>query len=223
MPAIDILFVLPVPPPLHANVAPAVVEEAFNVTELLVQFNCAGVAILTLGTVVFCVTVVEVEAVQPPGSVAVTVYVPAVEMLLALPIPPLLQRKVTPAVVELAFNVWLVVEHVKATGVAILTLGGVAVCVTVVDVEAVHPFAGSVAVTVYVPAVVTDLVLPVPPPLHAKVAPAVVDEAESVVLVTVQFNTVGGAILTLGVVVFCVTVVDAEAVQPFAGSVAETV
>lgn len=73
------------------------------------------------------------------------------------------------------------------------------------------------------PAVVTDLVLPVPPPLHAKLAPAVVDEAESVVLVTVQFNTVGGAILTLGVFVFCVTVVDAEAVQPFAGSVAETV
>jgi len=223
VPAIDTLFVLPVPPPLQANVAPAVVEEAFNVTELLLQFNCAGVAILTLGAVVFCETVVDVEAVQPPGSVAVTVYVPAVEMLLALPIPPLLQRKVTPAVVEDAFNVWLVVEHVKATGVAILTLGGVAVCVTVVDVEAVHPFAGSVAVTVYVPAVVTDLVLPVPPPLHAKVAPAVVDEAESVVLVTVQFNTVGGAILTLGVVVFCVTVVDAEAVQPFAGSVAETV
>ena len=113
--------------------------------------------------------------------------------------------------------------HVNATGVAILTLGGVAVCVTVVDVEAVHPFAGSVAVTVYVPAVLTDFVVPVPPPLHANVAPAVVDEAESVVLVTVQFNTAGVAILTLGEVVFCVTVVDAEAVQPFAGSVAETV
>jgi hypothetical protein len=115
------------------------------------------------------------------------------------------------------------VVHVNATGVAILTLGGVAVCVTVIDVEAVHPFAGSVAVTVYVPAELTDFVLPVPPLLHVKVAPAVVDEAESVVLVTVQFNTAGVAILTLGVVVFCVTVVDAEAVQPFAGSVAETV
>jgi hypothetical protein len=65
--------VLPVPPPLHAKVAPAVVEEAFNVTELLMQFNCAGAAILTLGTVVFCVTVVAVEVVHPPGSVAVTV------------------------------------------------------------------------------------------------------------------------------------------------------
>jgi hypothetical protein len=115
------------------------------------------------------------------------------------------------------------VVHVNATGVAILTLGGVAVCVTVIDVEAVHPFAGSVAVTVYVPAELTDFVLPVPPLLHVKVAPAVVDEAESVVLVTVQFNTAGVAILTLGVVIFCVTVVEAEAVQPLAGSVAETV
>jgi hypothetical protein len=116
-----------------------------------------------------------------------------------------------------------VVVQVKATGVAILTLGGVAVCVTVVDVETVHPFAGSVAVTVYVPAVLTDFVLPVPPPLHANVAPAVVEDAVNVVLVTVQFSTAGGAILTLGVVVFCVTVVEADAVQPFAGSVAETV
>jgi hypothetical protein len=71
--------------------------------------------------------------------------------------------------------------------------------------------------------VVTDFVLPVPPPLQANVAPAVVDDAESVVLVTVQFNTAGVAILILGVVVFCETVVEAEAVQPLAGSVAETV
>jgi hypothetical protein len=51
----------------------------------------------------------------------------------------------------------------------------------------------------------------------------VVEDAVNVVLVTVQFSTAGGAILTLGVVVFCVTVVEADAVQPFAGSVAETV
>jgi len=44
----------------------------------------------------------------------------------------------------------------------------------------VHPLAGSVAVTVYVPAAVTDLVLPVPPPLQANVAPAVVEEAVNV-------------------------------------------
>jgi hypothetical protein len=51
----------------------------------------------------------------------------------------------------------------------------------------------------------------------------VVEDAVNVALVTVQFSTAGGAILTLGVVVFCVTVVEADAVQPFAGSVAETV
>jgi hypothetical protein len=73
VPAVETLFVLPVPPPLHAKVAPAVVDEAVKVTELLMQFNCAGAAILTLGAVVFCATVVDVEAVHPPGSVAVTV------------------------------------------------------------------------------------------------------------------------------------------------------
>lgn len=93
MPAIETLFELPVPPPLHAKVAPAVVDEAVNVTELLMQFNCAGAAILTLGGVVFCVTVLDADAVHPfAGSVAVTVYIPAVEIPVVLPVPPLLQR-----------------------------------------------------------------------------------------------------------------------------------
>jgi len=69
-------------------------------------------------------------------------------MFFVPPVPPPLHAKVTPVVVEDAFNVCDVVVQVNATGVAILTLGGVAVCVTVVAVEAVHPFAGSVAVTV---------------------------------------------------------------------------
>ena len=65
MPAVETLFVLPVPPPLHANVAPAVVDEAVNVTELLMQFNCAGAAIFRFGAVIFCVTVLDADAVQP--------------------------------------------------------------------------------------------------------------------------------------------------------------
>jgi hypothetical protein len=106
VPAVETLFVLPVPPPLHANVVPAVVDEAVNVTELLIQFNCAGVAMLTLGGVVFCVTVLDADAVHPfAGSVAVTAYVPAVLTDLVLPIPPPLQAKVAPAVVEEAVNV----------------------------------------------------------------------------------------------------------------------
>ena len=61
-----------------------------------------------------------------------------------------------------------------------LTFGGVVFCVTVLDADAVHPLAGSVAVTVYVPAEVTDFVVPVPPPLQANVAPAVDEEAVNV-------------------------------------------
>ena len=181
VPAVVTDLVLPVPPPLHAKVAPAVVEDAVNVVLVTVQFSTAGGAILTLGVVVFCVTVVEAEAVQPfAGSVAETVYVPAVETLFVLPVPPPLHANVAPAVVEDAFNVTELLMQFNCAGAAILTLGAVIFCVTVLDAEAVHPFAGSVAVTVYVPAVLTDFVLPVPPPLHAKVAPAVVEEAVNV-------------------------------------------
>jgi hypothetical protein len=87
-------------------VAPAVVDEAVNVTELLIQFNCAGVAMLTFGGVVFCVTILDADAVHPlAGSVAVTVYVPAVFIDFVAPVPPPLHANVAPAVVEEAVNV----------------------------------------------------------------------------------------------------------------------
>ena len=50
-------------------------------------------------------------------------------------------------------------------GGVMLTLGAVIFWLTVTDAVAVHPLA--VAVTVYGPGVVTFLVVPVPPPLHA--------------------------------------------------------
>jgi hypothetical protein len=65
--------VLPVPPPLHAKVVPTVVEVADKIALVIRQFKVEVVGMFTLGTVVFCVTVVDVEAVHPPGSVAVTV------------------------------------------------------------------------------------------------------------------------------------------------------
>jgi hypothetical protein len=40
-----------------------------------------------------------------------------------------------------------------------------------------------------------------------------------VTLVTLQVRVAGGAILTLGGVIFCDTATDAEAVHPLAGSV----
>ena len=49
-----------------------------------------------------------------------------------------------------------------------------------------------------------------------------VDDAVRVVLRTEQVSGAGAAMLTFGVAIFCVTVVEAEAVQPFDGSVTVT-
>ena len=62
-----------VTPPPQLNVAPTVDEDAVIVTLRTVQVSAAGGVILTFGVVIFCVTVVEVDAVHPfPGSVTVT-------------------------------------------------------------------------------------------------------------------------------------------------------
>jgi hypothetical protein len=55
-----------------------------------------------------------------------------------------------------------------------------------------------------------------------KVAPVVVDDAVIVMLVTAQVSVAGGAMLTLGGVIAWLTVVEAELVQPFEGSVTVT-
>jgi hypothetical protein len=191
---------------------------------VVVQVKTLGAAILTLGGVAVCVTVVDVEAVHPfAGSVAVTVYVPAVCHRFC---NFLFHRHSMQTLHRLWWKMRLMLCSVtvqfSTAGGAILTLGVFVFCVTVVDADAVQPFAGSVAETVYVPAAETLFVLPVPPPLHAKVAPAVVEDAFNVTELLMQFNCIGVAIFTLGAVVFCTTVVDVEAVHP-PGSVAVTV
>ena len=50
-----------------------------------------------------------------------------------------------------------------------------------------------------------------------------VDEAVIVTLVTAQVKVAGGAILRLGLVIFCETVADELVVHPLAGSVTVTV
>jgi hypothetical protein len=55
-----------------------------------------------------------------------------------------------------------------------------------------------------------------------KVAPVVVDDAVMVTLVTAQVSVAGGAMLTLGGMIAWLTVVEAELVQPFEGSVTLT-
>ena len=86
-----------------------------------------------------------------------------------------------------------------------------------------HPFAGSVTVTVYVEGleiVLTAVLMPAP---QLNVAPGVVEVAVKVSLVFVQVKTVGAAIPALGGVMFWVTVAEAVAVQPLAGLVTVTV
>ena len=61
------------------------------------------------------------------------------------------------------------------------------------------------------------------PPPQSNVAPTVVDDAVSVILVKVQVSTAGGAILAFGATMFCITVADAVMVQPLAGLVTVTV
>ena len=67
------------------------------------------------------------------------------------------------------------------------------------------------------------LVEVVTPPPQLNVAPVVVDEAVNTSFMVVQVRITGGAILTLGGVMFWVTVVEAELVHPFEGSVTVTV
>ena len=134
--------------------------------------------------------------------------------------PP--QLNVAPTVDEDAVIVTLRTAHVNVAGGAMLTFGVVIFWVTVVEVDAVHPFPGSVTETEYDPGADTDFVAVVIPPPQLNVAPTVDEDAVIVTLRTVQVSIAGGAMLTFGVVIFCVTVADADAVHPFEGSVTVT-
>jgi hypothetical protein len=105
--------------------------------------------------------------------------------------------------------------------VAVAT-GGVVFEVTVTDAEPIQPFVVLVTVTVYVPAAVTVLVAPVPPPLHAYVTP-VDGVAVKVASVFVHDKFLFVVAPAVGGVVFEVTVTDAVPVQPFTISVTVTV
>ena len=69
---------------------------------------------------------------------------------------------------------------------------------------------------------VTVLLAVVTPPPQLNVAPLAVDEAVKTSLVTAHVNTVGEVMLADGVLMFCVTVVEAVPVHPLAGLVAVT-
>ena len=72
------------------------------------------------------------------------------------------------------------------------------------------------------PTVETVFVAEVFPPPQLKVAPVVLDVAVRLSLKLVQVRTAGAAIAALGATMFWITETDAEAVQPFDGSVTVT-
>jgi hypothetical protein len=145
----ETIFVAVVTPPPQLKVAPPVVDEAVNVSLVLVQVKTEGAAILAPGATIFCVTVAEAVLVQPfAGFVTVTVYVAGDEIVFVAVVIPPLQLKVAPPVVDEAVNVSLVLAQVKTVGAAILALGVVIFWVTVAEAVLVQPFAGFVTVTV---------------------------------------------------------------------------
>ena len=109
-----------------------------------------------------------------------------------------------------------------------VTPGKAPVFVTSTVAVAVQALAGSVTVTVYVPAAFTTALAVLPPetmPLPAQlyVAPAVPDVTLTIPLVVVQSSVKGLPAVASGGFVFIVTATVAVFVQPFAGSVTVTV
>ena len=114
----------------------------------------------------FCETDTDAEALQPfAGLVTVTELVPGALTVLEEPVPPPLQLYVTPAGETVGVKVTFVATQVSVAG-EILTVGGVIFWLTETEPEAVHPLAGSVTVTEYVPDEETVFVDDVPPPLQ---------------------------------------------------------
>ena len=86
----------------------------------------------------------------------------------------------------------------------------------------VHPLVGSVTVTLYVPAVFIVWEGVVFPPPQSNVLPAVVDDADKVLVGLEHDKGVGTAMLTFGVAMFWLTMAEAVAVQELDGSVTVT-
>ena len=123
-PGVVTVFVVPVPPQLQLYVTPGVTDDAVSVTLVTAQVNTAGAAIVTTGIAPLCVTVADVEVVQPlAGSVTVTEYGPAAFTIFVFVVIPPPQSYITPGVEDDAVNVTLVILQVKTAGGAILTFG----------------------------------------------------------------------------------------------------
>ena len=109
-----------------------------------------------------------------------------------------LHAKLTPEVEELPERIAVAVVQDITWSVPALALGGVIFCVTITASDAVQPFAGLVAVTVYVFGVDIVLFAVFVPLLHAKVALVTIEVASSTSEVLTQFNTVSIPAFTVG-------------------------
>jgi len=227
VPAVRLLIVADIDPVFQRYKYPAVPLDANEVAEaveapLHKTFVVDGIdTVNKLG----CVTFTVVDAVHPFASVAVTVYVPAVRLLIVADIDPVFQRYEYPAV---PFEANEVAEPVEAPLHKTFVVEGIDTanevgCVIIAVVEAVHPLA-SVAVTVYVPAVRLLIVADVDPVFHKYEYPTVPFDANEVaepVEAPLHNTFVVEGIDTVNVV-GCEIVAVVDAVHPFA-SVAVTV
>jgi hypothetical protein len=170
----------------------------------------------TVGGVVLLVIVTVEVAVQPfDAFVDVTVYVPVAltdaGFAALLNAPPF--HTIVPEPVPV--NVELNVVQVKFPLLDDDKVGGVVLPVTTTVEVAVHPFAGVVAVTVYVPAALTDAgfaALLNAPPFHTIVLPALVPVNVAVVVVQEILLLLDDE--TTGGVLFIVATTVAVLVQP---------
>ena len=189
------------------EVVAALVLHAYEVPPVAVRVAVAPEHIVALFTVgvgnAFTVTVPEAVAVQPAALVAVTVYVPAVEVVIDVVTAPVLHEYEVPPV---AASVAVAPAHMAG----LFTVGvGSAFTVTVPAAVAVHP-AALVAVTVYVPAVPVVIEVVTAPVLHEyEVPPVAVSVAVAPAHIVGLFTVGEGSALT-------VTVPEAVAVQPAA-------
>jgi hypothetical protein len=185
---------------------------------------------LTSGVVVLEVTLTWAVEVQPlAGLVTVKIKVPLVFTVgvavlppLTIPVPP--QEKVAPGVEDEPSRVTVVAEQVSVLSLPALALGGVVLEEILTWAVLVHPLAGLVTVSVYVPFAFTTGIAVFPPltmpgPLQEKVAPEVDEEPSSVTVVAVQVRVLLLPAMAFGGVVLEVTVTCAVLVQPLEGSV----
>jgi hypothetical protein len=143
-----------IPAPVQLNVAPAVDDEPFRTTEDAEQLSVCDAPALAFGAVALELTATVDVAVQPfPGSVTVTVYVPAAFTVGAAVVPPdttpgPAQPKLAPAVEVEPLSVTEAVEQFKVCGPPAFAFGVFVSVMTVVVAVAEHPFDGSFTVTV---------------------------------------------------------------------------